>query len=453
MKKTIHIHLGGMPFVIDEDAFNTLSSYLQKLKDKFTNELEQKEILEDIETRIAEVFSSKMNKGKQVVELTDVLAVIDQLGKPEEIDEPSSESSFTSEPNFESKSEKQFTTNGSKKLFRDEENKIFGGVIIGLCHYFGIAEPLWARLAFVFLLWLSFGTVMLGYFILWLLIPAAKTYADKLQMKGEPVTLDTIEKEVKSAFLKVDEQFGGGAKGVESFLVKIVSVVKLLLKGVLKIVAAIVLFISFFFLMAYLSMLSGFSVLGTGHLQDYLHLFVDSKTTYWLAAIMTLFAFGIPLFWVMYSAASFLFSLKLKLPKSIMLASLVLWLCSIVGVGTIKMKVFSNFATKNHATEEVAILQPTSNTLYLLPKEDTSLYVEKVHISIDEDDMEFDLSNALLEKTENGFLVGNAMVDIQPSKDEKFHLTKTISAKGNSRANAKKYCHQLYILPISKSTH
>ena len=85
MKKTININLGGQPFIIDDHAFELLHSYLENLKEKFTNEAEQKEILSDIEARVAEVFAQRLGKSRAVVNEEDVTYIISLMGKPEDI--------------------------------------------------------------------------------------------------------------------------------------------------------------------------------------------------------------------------------------------------------------------------------------------------------------------------------------------------------------------------------
>ncbi len=445
MKKTIHIHLGGMPFTIDEDAFQLLSQYIDKLKSRFTNLTEQKEIMEDIEARMAEVFSSKINKTKQVIVIEDVTAVIEQLGHPEEIGEVTENITEPFSKNSENESNttdpQHPASKGVKKLFRDEENKVLGGVIAGLCHYFGFDGVIWARLVFVVLLWMSFGTAILIYFILWLLVPKAVTYADKLQMRGEPVTLDAIEKEVKSAVAKFGEHLDGA--GSNSLLTKVMHLGKVLLIGFLKIMSVIVFLISIFFLIAYVSMAFGMSFIGTGHLQEYLHLFFENTSVYWVSVLLALFAFGIPLFWVMYSSASFLFSSKIKSPRWLIVSSFVLWMIAVVGGSLMKINFFSKFKASEFTTEKLAIVQPSSSTFYITPKEDNKSFTDRPKIEIEDDNFDFVMHDNFFEKTENGFLIGAASIELKPSQDHQFHVVRKISARGNDKMMAKKNCNSV----------
>ena len=86
--------------------------------------------------------------------------------------------------------------NRQKKLYRDAENRIIGGVASGLGHYFGI-ERVWIRLILILLILSSVGGILFIYILLWALIPEATTTAEKLRMKGEPVNISNIEKKIK----------------------------------------------------------------------------------------------------------------------------------------------------------------------------------------------------------------------------------------------------------------
>ena len=85
MRKTLNINLGGMAFIIDENAFELLHNYLEALKRKFSNETEREEILNDIEARIGEMLNQKLADRKEVVGVAEVQDVMDAMGKPEDI--------------------------------------------------------------------------------------------------------------------------------------------------------------------------------------------------------------------------------------------------------------------------------------------------------------------------------------------------------------------------------
>ncbi|WKW47354.1 PspC domain-containing protein [Myroides sp. JBRI-B21084] len=185
MNKTVTINIAGLVFHIDEDAFNKLDSYINAVRNSIQKESED-EIISDIEARIAELFSQRIDPQTGVIRMNNVDEIIDIMGKPEDYiieDEPQNNIQFTT------------NTKGYKKMYRDSEKRILGGVCSGLAHYFNI-DPVWMRIIFVLLFFL-YGVSILVYFILWIIIPKAVTVADFLEMKGEPVNISNIEKQFR----------------------------------------------------------------------------------------------------------------------------------------------------------------------------------------------------------------------------------------------------------------
>ena len=194
MNKTININLASTFFHMDESAYAILKSYLNELESAFKNTAGKDEILKDIEARIAELFQERKTNPDYVINEIDVNNIIAILGQPkdfilEEEEETSNPKSSISE----------------KKLFRDPEYKYIGGVASGLGYYFGI-DTSWLRLLWILFALFSIGTLFPVYLILWIIIPEAKTTADKLKMKGEPVNIDTIQKKVKKEFDEVSSK-------------------------------------------------------------------------------------------------------------------------------------------------------------------------------------------------------------------------------------------------------
>ncbi|KUF39419.1 PspC domain-containing protein [Myroides marinus] len=184
MNKTLTINIAGSVFHIDENAYQKLDQYLKAIKRSFPKE-EQDEIIHDIEIRIAELFSENITEINQVVTLNDVERVISIMGKPEDyiIDEENTTEQQT-----------QYIYTGTKKLYRDGENAMVGGVLAGLGHYFKI-DTVWMRIIFMILV-LFYGTGILLYLILWIVVPEAKTTSQILEMQREPINISTIEKKV-----------------------------------------------------------------------------------------------------------------------------------------------------------------------------------------------------------------------------------------------------------------
>jgi len=199
MNKTVNINLGGMFFHIDEDAYQKLTRYFNAIKRSLSNSSGQDEIIKDIEMRVSELLTEKQKTEKHVVGLKDVDEVIAVMGQPEDyrIDEEGVGNPST---NYSSNS-----TSGSRKLYRDKDNGMVGGVLAGLGHYFGI-DKVWLRIFFL-IMFFAWGTGVLAYIILWIVMPEAKTTAEKLEMTGEPVTISNIEKKVREEFENVSDKF------------------------------------------------------------------------------------------------------------------------------------------------------------------------------------------------------------------------------------------------------
>jgi phage shock protein PspC (stress-responsive transcriptional regulator) len=217
MKKTININLAGFVFYIDEDAYEALQKYLNNIRTYLGNTEGREEIIDDIESRIAELFSEKQ---KQVITLNEVNEVIEVMGQPED---------YMSE---EEPEEKMASQQSNKRLYRDPDSTVLGGVCSGVGHYLNI-DAVWIRLIFLAMVWS--GVSILFYFILWAIIPKAETTAQKLEMKGKAATFSNIEdyvrkgyENVKDDFKNVDFKGAGekakqGASGFFAFLGELIS--------------------------------------------------------------------------------------------------------------------------------------------------------------------------------------------------------------------------------------
>jgi phage shock protein PspC (stress-responsive transcriptional regulator) len=191
MKKTLTVNLNNIVFHIDDDAYEMLQTYLHDIADYFQSEDEKKEIMGDIEARIAELFTEKLQKTKNVVNLIDVQEIIEIMGKPsqyageEDDDEPTAAKS-------DKKSQK------SRRFYRDPENAILGGVGSGLAAYFDW-DVTWVRIGMVALALVSAGYMIPIYIIAWFVAPQATTASQRLEMQGEDVTVESIKTELNNA--------------------------------------------------------------------------------------------------------------------------------------------------------------------------------------------------------------------------------------------------------------
>ena len=158
MNKTISINLGGFFFHIDEDAYQKLSRYFDAVKRSLSPD-GRDEIVKDIESRVAELFQERLQNEKQVIGVKEIDEVISIMGQPEDykIDEDTSS-------NYNSDYSNSRSYSKTRKLYRDRDNSMLGGVMSGLGHYIGV-DSLWLRIIMV-ILFFGFGTGLLIYIIL-----------------------------------------------------------------------------------------------------------------------------------------------------------------------------------------------------------------------------------------------------------------------------------------------
>lgn len=236
MKKNININICGIVYSIDEDACTLLEQYMDSIREYFAKQEGGDEIADDIEHRIGELLWEKKQQGVEAIDLMTVKTILKQIGKPEQMTEPDGNQSEqthadaagaaggTSETGDAPASDQNADTNGpaseggKRKLYRDVQNKMLGGVLSGLAQYFGGHDPLPWRLGFVVLVfllgWRSFGVHLfpflswehilmrptlwpcLCYVIAWMVLPEAKTAEQRIEMRGGQVNAETIQEEV-----------------------------------------------------------------------------------------------------------------------------------------------------------------------------------------------------------------------------------------------------------------
>ena len=341
MKKTFNINLGGIVFHIDEDAYDLLDKYLSNLRIHFSKEEGAEEIVHDMELRISELFSERLNEKKQVVTLKDVEEIIAQMGKPEEFSDDT-----TQDTNEYIKEEK-----GPKRLFRDPDNKVIGGVCSGIAAYLGwdvtAVRIIFIALALPFILngSLILNGVVIAYIIAWIIIPEANTAAEKLSMKGMKVNVENIGKTVTDGFEKVNDYVKSDKP--RSILHKIgeaiVSVVGFLVKAVLVIAAICFTPVLFILLVVCFSLLmAAIGVIGSlpaffYHAMPVVDWSVvtSSPVPTTLLAVSGILVIGIPIVGFIHFLMSTFGGWK-AMPFAARMTLLVLWLIAL-GVGTFFM--------------------------------------------------------------------------------------------------------------------
>lgn len=406
MNKTININLAGIIFHVDEEAYQVLTDYLKKLKAQFSRQEGAEEILMDVEARIAELFTERLAETRQVIDMKDVNAVIETMGQPEDYAEGDEE-----EPYTDHRTQREYT--GPRRLYRDTDENILGGVCSGLAAYFSI-DPIWIRLAFVALVLLG-STGFWLYIILWIVIPEAKTTAQKLQMRGEKINLSNIEKSVKEELKSVgrnmdklgkDERIRRGgnriAQAIEDIVGAVLNIVGAVLKVVFKILGVILLFGGILFLVVLFSALAGYGVevngdaIGFGTLYNYgMALFPSGYGPTYLWVAISLTAIG-PIIGLVALGSRILFNFKLHSKPATAfaglatLAGLVMFL--VLGFATaaefkVNESERTDFAIEN-ASKDVAIVIAASDKEFNM-KYNTPWYADEEQITIG--DIDFDV--------------------------------------------------------------
>ena len=192
MKRVETIHINGIVFSIDDDAFGKLRAYLETLGKYFEQEQGGREIITDIEARISELFTERDGGAGKVVTMADVTKVIETLGTPEDIAGADTDAE-TAPPRPAQQPAKPL-----RRLYRDPDRRYLGGVCSGIAAWLRISALAMRLVFFVGIFF--YGISFLVYFLLWIIIPKAKTTAQKLEMRGEPVNISNIEKNIRESF-------------------------------------------------------------------------------------------------------------------------------------------------------------------------------------------------------------------------------------------------------------
>ena len=426
MNKTVNINLAGIVFHIDEDAFETLNNYLNALKNHFKNEEGADEILKDIEGRIAELFTERLS-SKEAVSLTDVNKIISIMGDPSQYDDEIEQE----KPQEHQHKEEDILKGKRKRIFRDEEERMIGGVSSGLAHYFDI-NVFWFRIIFLALLF-TVGGGPLMYIILWIAIPSAKTTAEKLEMKGEKVNISNIEKNIKDELDNLEEKVKNfdkkitseyGSKAI-SFVQKITDLFISLFKGVFKFIGSCfgifcILFGGILIIPLFLAF-SGADILLPNHpMFEYVfnnYIFSDILGT-WLSIFI-----GIPI------VAVILFGLRLvnntKIHMNYKIGIFVLWIISLFFLVS-SVKDISKELQEEAKNTIIENIITESDTLYLSMND-----VDRAF------DNAFDAKGFKVTPFEDNLMGIGMQLDVVKSKNDDFNLIKKATARGKNKQIAK----------------
>ena len=426
MNKTVNINLAGIVFHIDENAFETLNNYLNALKNHFKNEEGGDEILKDIEGRIAELFTKRLDK-KEAISLTDINEITTIMGDPSQYDDE-----IEQEQSQESQDKEEDLRKGKRrKVFRDEEDRMIGGVCRGMAHYFDI-NVLFCRIIFIGILFLIGPGAPFLYIMFWIALPSAKTTAEKLEMKGERVNINNIEKNIKKELNIIedkirdfDRKFTKEIFGANSFFRKIVDFFIRVIKGVFKFAGSFfgifcILFGGILLLLIFSFVFSGAEILFQNHpmVEHVFNGFPNNNSITWLSIFI-----GIPI------VAVILFGLRLvnntKIHMNYKIGIFVLWITSIFFLLNSAKDISLEFQkeAKNTIIENIIT---ESDTLYLSMND-----VNRVLDNI------FDTKGFKVTPFEDNLIGIGMELDIVKSKNDNFNLIKEATARGKDKHLAK----------------
>lgn len=461
MNKTININLGGFFFHIDETAYLKLKKYLESIAKSLSDDLQGKnEIIADIEARISELLSEKITDVRQVVNEQDIENIIKIMGQPEDYadgDEPFNESNYSH----------QRKKSSIKKLFRDGEDKMLGGVASGLAHYLDL-DTIWVRLGLL-ALFIFGGFGFLLYIILWILLPEAKTTAEKLQMEGTPVNIDNIEKKIREEFNNVSENLKDAANkasdkikeganeisekfnktfsgkpqknnGFQDFLDVIISIIQTFFKIVGKIIGVFIIIIAASVILSLI--IGGFSVGSLellnvdGNFLHYPPFFYDSVIPKWLLTTVGFVLVGIPFLMLFILGLRMLSSNIKRIGKAASLTLLGIWIIALLIMIFAGLDFATSYAQNGEISEKNSLEITANDTLFVKMKNDDAIFFKhKLRRSSHKEEVEI-----------NGKKMAYSnyvKVDVQKSNSDESYFVITKSSKGRNNSNAKSNAKEL----------
>jgi phage shock protein PspC (stress-responsive transcriptional regulator) len=424
MEKIVNINLGNFAFVIDEPAYQKLKNYLEALDRHFQGNEGKAEIIADIESRIAELFSKKISGLKRVITLADVEEVIGQMGNPIDIaGEPKEDSSEKQEP-----SSYHYRRTGSRRIYRDTDDHVIGGVCSGIGHYIGV-DPVWLRIAFA-ISFFVFGSGFLIYIILWIAIPEAKTAAEKLEMRGETIDINNIEKTIRENINRVKNNFEniyestGKQKfkqGSRQFGNYVSAASGALGKGIVKIIGASFIFFSAIVLTWLLSTFI------FNHQNQYrtivAHLFEEDYQIVIASASVALLI-SIPLIALLIVGLRMLLDLQIRIAP-LKYISAALSLAAIIGIVYSVVYLANGFQDESKIKETKASLLPLDSTIYINFEIDDHFDGRDYRVGINH--------QSLFYKDGDDIRFGNIDLEIKKSPNDSFML---VCEKVSSGADA-----------------
>lgn len=440
MKKTFTINISGSIFHIDEDAYEKLQRYLHMLNRHFGQAVEGQEILQDIEARISELFIEKTANKVEVITDLMVDEVIARMGKPEDFLEPGEETTSEKTTTETAAPEEQKIR---RRLYRDGDSRVLGGVCSGMGAYFNI-DPVILRIIFVLVLFMG-GASILVYIILWIVVPKAKTTAQRLEMRGKEATVSNIAQSFKEEVNEVGENYNKfmnaknekGVSRIDSFGDVVSSGFRVVLRVIILLFGAALIIGGIASLIGFVtSMAVGHSIMRGGpwsfgwdsdiNMSTMLEHFV-SPGAYTISLIALSLLIGIPILLILFVGTKLLFRYKTN-NKLIGLGTFGLWLAALIVLIVVAVNQVGNFGKQTSQTVTQKVDCTTCKTLYLETSDDLFETMIDDHVSLDR------MKIAMVNGKEK--LLGHPRFTIEKSSTGEYLLLIKKRARGSSTEDA-----------------
>ncbi len=450
MKKTFTINISGTVFHIEEDAYEVLQKYLINLKNHFGADEEGKEIISDIEARIAEIFSSKSTDDEKVITVAWVNEVIETMGTPEDFAEEEGEEEETIASEAKRK----------RRLYRDPDHRVLGGICGGLAAYFSM-DPVILRIIFVVLFFVTSGAAGVAYLILWIAVPKAVNTTQRLEMRGQEATVKNIEKSIKEEVKEVKESYqkfkesdtyNKGKKSIEAGGDVAYNIFKVLLKIFVIIVGVVLLLSGFFGLLGLISSMvighsfvSGWPMIWSPeiYMPDFLGHLVEPGTVTW-GMILTGVIAGVPMLAMLFIGTKLVFRFKSN-NGAIALSMIAIWFVALIALLVVSVGQIKHYKSRASVTTSQVIDCNACQTLYLDLGEDKY---------DDFAEMDWDIDNFKVYVVDGEeVVVGEPRLDVQRSTSDEFSISVKSASRGKSREDAKENSQEVvYNYSLTDST-
>jgi len=437
MKKTVSVNIKGTNFLIEEDAYELLQDYLDRLEVALRNDEGSKEIIEDVELRIAEICSTKLSDMKTVIELKDIEDILAALGDPLEFVNEDEETVFNNTSSDDQS--RQSDKNNDRRLFRDGDSATIGGVCAGIANYFGIDVVIIRAVFVVLFLFAGFGFPL--YLILWIIIPKAESTIDKLRMRGRPITVEAVKKEVEDAAERIKDDtksFASKLRNDGSYK-KRVSRGKRIITSILGI--GFIIFGIFNLIGILTFVVSGFEFLpihgenGLMSMTEFGELTLSNPGDVKLAWIGGIMAWGSLILFVFLLGSLLLFRINNKWSKFALGGLFLSGLIGMIICGVLAMRTGRDFTFDGEITKNVGV---TSNEeLVIIPR--MTKYAGNGEYNVVSDGHFFDM-----EVDKDRIKSYGIEINYVPSNDTAFHIIQSLSAHSSSHKRAIKKSENIY---------